>query len=70
MRNKPKAAQPTKNQALKKEGKKININIAIVFRQPKRGTQEFQEMLTKEREIKKEIKSKAIYESLVWNSQL
>jgi hypothetical protein len=38
-----------------------------VFQQPKKGTKEFQEKLVKEKEYKKEIKSRKIFESLVRN---
>lgn len=42
----------------------MNCNY-IVFKQPKRGTQEYQQVLQKEQEYKKEVKSKKMYESLV-----
>jgi hypothetical protein len=36
-----------------------------VFQQPKKGTKEFQEKLVKEKEYKKEVKSRKMFESLV-----
>lgn len=43
----------------------VVIDTLIVFRQPKRGTEEFREMLVKQKEMKKESQTKKIFESLV-----
>ena len=50
----------------KKEGKFMIWNEEYkVFKQPKRGTVEHQQVLQKQKELKKEAKSKQVFESLV-----